>query len=278
MLLRRLYYLMSPGLRRIARRVFYFPSDISDSIFKTREKLTPPKGMIFTGRGDFISQGNIIQSFIIRLCNLQPDSHVLDIGCGIGRIARPMANFLNSEGSYDGFDVVLDGITWCKKAYKDYPNFRFKHIPLQNDLYNLSTRNKASALRFPYPSNQFDLVVLTSVFTHMQEPEVRQYLLEIGRVLQKGKYCFCTFFIITPESDNFLKKSREPFFKYRYDSYFLHDNRVRDANIAYKYGVIEEMLRTSGLLIKSFHPGWWAGLKKDECLNFQDVLIITSLN
>ena len=220
----------------------------------------------------------MIHASIMKLCDLKKDAHVLDVGSGIGRVARPMANFLNSQGSYEGFDIVKEGISWCTKAYKDYANFRFQYIPLLNDLYNLSAPNNASTFRFPYPSERFDLVVLTSVFTHMQQAEVQQYLKEIGRVLKKGAYCYCTFFIITGESDNFLKQSTEPFFKYRFQNYFLHDQRVKDANIAYKYEIIEEMLSVSGLEIKSFHPGWWAGLNKEECENFQDVLIITTQN
>jgi len=275
MILRKLYYLLNPGLRRIVRRIFYFPSDALSYIFSGRDKLVPPKGMIFTGSGDFVEQGDMIFSAIRRLCDLQPNAHVLDIGCGIGRIARPMAYFLGATGTYDGFDIVKEGIEWCKKTYLHFPNFKFSHVSLQNDLYNLSNHNKASDFSFPYPSGQFDLVVLTSVFTHMQEPDVRQYLREIGRVLKNDKYCFCTFFSITPDSDKFLKNSKEPFFKYRYENFFLHDKRVKDANIAYKFEIIEKMLTSSGLKIKSFHPGWWAGLKKTECINFQDVMIIT---
>jgi ubiquinone/menaquinone biosynthesis C-methylase UbiE len=277
MILRKLYYLLSPGLRRTVRRIIFFPSDTLNRIFLVKDKLVPPKGMIFTGSGDFVGQGYILQKAITELCELQPDSHVLDIGCGIGRVARPMAGFLNENGSYNGFDIVKDGIDWCSVAYKDFSNFHFQHIPLQNDLYNLSTQEKASSLHFPYQSAKFDLVVLTSVFTHMQESDVLNYLKEIGRVLKKDKYCFCTFFIITKESDVFLQKSKEPFFKYRYENYFLHDSRVKDANIAYKYDVIEDMIGLSGLKIKSFHPGWWAGLKKEDCVNFQDVIILTTL-
>jgi SAM-dependent methyltransferase len=274
MLLRKLYYFLGPGLRRKVRRFIYFPSDTLRTVFSGRDKLTPPKGMIFTGSGGFVEQGDLLHSAITRLCDLQPDAHVLDIGCGIGRIARPMAYFLGTQGTYDGFDIVKEGIDWCKVAYKEYPHFRFQHIPLQNDLYNLSTKNKASSFTFPYPSGQFDLIVLTSVFTHMQEPDVQQYLKEISRVLKKDKHCFCTFFAITPKSEAFLENSKEPFFKYRFENFFLHDNRVKDANIAYKYAAIENMLTFAGLKIKSFHPGWWAGLNKEDCVNFQDVMII----
>lgn len=139
----------------------------------------------------------------------------------------------------------------------------------------MSTNAEPAAFTFPYQNEFFDLVISISVFTHMQEAGVKRYMSEIFRVLQPGRDCFCTFFLITPESDTYLKKSKHPFFKYRYANFFLHDARVKDANIAYKYEVIEEMITLSNLTIKSFHPGWWAGKAKEDSLDYQDVLIIT---
>lgn len=200
---------------------------------------------------------------------------MLDIGCGIGRIARPLTTYLDKEGAYFGFDVVPLGIKWCQRKYKAFSNFRFQYIPLKNDLYNLSTNAEPATFTFPYPNESFDLVVSISVFTHMQEAGVKRYISEIYRVLKPGRYCFCTFFLITPESDKYLRESKNPFFNYRYANFFLHDARVKDANIAYRYEVIEEMITASNLAIKSFHPGWWAGKAKEESLDYQDILIIT---
>lgn len=276
MIFRKLYYLLSPGLRRLARRIFFMPADLTNRIIYGRDKLVPPRGMIFTGGGDYVALGDMMLSSIVQLCNVSTNARVLDIGCGIGRLSRPLSSYLSRKGSYEGFDIVKEGIDWCKKAYVDFPNFRFTHIPLQNDLYNLSSREKAAGITFPYETAGFDLVILTSVFTHMQKEDVQQYLREIGRVLKKGGSCFCTFFVITAESDSFLVKSKNPFFPYRYDDFYLHDNRVKNANIAYKSEVLEEMINKSGLVIKSFHPGWWAGLKKENCVNFQDVMILTT--
>ena len=199
---------------------------------------------------------------------------MLDIGCGIGRVARPLTTYLNKEGAYIGFDVVPSGIKWCQRNYTAFPNFHFHYIPLKNDLYNLSTDAEPATFTFPYRNESFDLVVSVSVFTHMQQAGVKRYMSEIFRVLKPGRYCFCTFFLITPESDRYLKESKHPFFSYRYADFFLHDASVKDANIAYRYEVIEKMITASKLTIKSFHPGWWAGKAKAGSLDYQDVLII----
>ena len=52
---------------------------------------------------------------------------VLDIGCGVGRIAIPLTGYLGGGGQYDGFDVVPGGIAWCEKNISiPFPHFRFE--------------------------------------------------------------------------------------------------------------------------------------------------------
>lgn len=252
----------------------YFPADLIDTAFNKRPPLVPPKGKIFTGQGNFVADGDKMLKNIISTCGLKPHHNILDIGCGIGRIARPLTEFLCDEGSYNGFDVVLDGIKWCKKHYKKYPNFRFTYIPLTNDLYNLNSKLKADEFVFPYDNKSFDLAILTSVFTHMQPEEVKNYLLEISRVLKPEGHCFTTFFVIDQHSESYLDKSSEPFFPYRYNDYFLHDKRVKNANIAYRLSHIKEMTESAGLSVKQFNQGWWAGRNPDVCMNFQDVIVL----
>ncbi len=273
MFLRKLYYFLTPGLRRLVRRIYYFPTDLLNVFFRRRPALVPPQGRIFTGQGDFVAIGDNFLNEFIETCQLKPDYHVLDVGCGLGRMARPLVFYLDQKGKYDGFDIVKDGVSWCKKHYAAYENFSFTHVSLDNDLYHLGSGHDATSFNFPYRDNDYDLVVLISVFTHMQSAEVQQYLHEIQRVLKPGGRCFATFFLLTPSSDEQRQQPAIPFHKHDNEGVYLHDRRVKNANVGYSYELVEKMAKTASLSIEQFHQGWWSGHPKESCKDFQDILV-----
>ena len=269
MFLRKLFYSLSPLQRRLARRLWYLPRDL----FSSHKDLVPPKGMIFTGAGDFVAIGDKMADKIIAECKLQPNDYVLDAGCGIGRIARPLTKFISNKGAYFGFDVVPEGVAWCQKNYRQFPHFHFTHVSVANDLYNTNAQVKDWQFRFPYDDAYFSTVIAISVFTHMQIQGVENYLHEVSRVLRRGKCCFSTFFIVTDER----ALNANSFFKYRFDYYYLHDKYVKDANVAYPYGTLERMITNSGLKIAAYFPGWWNDGHAGSNFDFQDILILEKL-
>ena len=76
-----------------------------------------------------------------------------------------------------------EAIEWCQREVTSrYPNFRFTHVDVFNAAYNPSGALRASEFSFPYRAEQFDLVFLYSVFTHLLPEALEHYLSEIGRV------------------------------------------------------------------------------------------------
>jgi ubiquinone/menaquinone biosynthesis C-methylase UbiE len=276
MQIRKFYYSLNPTLRLLARRILYFPFDLLVSMSRKRPKLVPPTGLIFTGAGDFKAIGDKLFKKIKEECDLTPDARVLDVGCGIGRLARPFSAYLNDSGVYHGFDVVSTGIKWCKKHYRNFKNFHFHHVSVKNDLYNLNADKNAVDFSFPFESNHFDAVIVISVFTHMQENDVKRYLSEISRVIQNGKYCFCTFFLVTPEREqNIQSRHGGLSFDYKFENYYLHDYRIPDANVAFKFDALKKMLHDTGLTIVKHLPGWWFDEQtRANSFDFQDVLVL----
>ena len=271
--LRFLYYKLNPHQRVLIRRLLFLPEDVWDAIRGSRPPLTPPKGMIFVGRGNFVEVGNQLLSIIKSTCLLQPEHHVLDVGCGIGRMARPLAYFINGLGSYTGFDVVEDGIAWCRKNYRAFPNFRFDHIPLYNDLYNRSADQVPETFSFPYPDYNFDLVILTSVFTHMLPAAFERYVSEIKRVLKPGGYCFVTAYMVSEEVKKNLPDRVSEFFPFKEGEAYFHSKAVPGANVGYQREYFFGVFQQAGLINRAFLKGWWSGRPKIQDNIFQDVLV-----
>lgn len=273
--LRKLYYQLSPENRLRARRLYFLPVDLWEQMTGKRPPLSPARGMIFVGSGDFALQGRLLLEQLVRLGQLQPHEQVLDVGSGIGRVAVPLTAYLNQQGSYEGFDIVKSGVAWCNRHIAaKYPNFRFLHIDLKNDLYNLSTQQEAKAFIFPYDDERFDLVFLFSVFTHMMPEDVAQYLKQIARVLKPGGRCLATFFVLNDASKEGMMQYDGLKFVHNYGNYAHIDPEVKEANIAFEEDWLMQAIAAAGLEVAGNWPGYWSGRDKQACEGFQDTLLL----
>ncbi len=273
--LRSTYYALPPVVRRVSRRVWYLPVDLKESVSGARDSMVPPKGKIFIGSGDFVKAGESIKDQLVELGGLQPNHRVLDVGCGMGRVAVPLTQYLGEKGSYEGFDIVKSAIKWCsQKIQSKHANFGFTHIDLKNDLYNLKTDREAKDFVFPYADNEFDLVFLTSVFTHMVLADVENYLEQIHRVLKPGGLCFATFFLMNEEAETLMKSSGKFMFSTALDHHYLFHAKVKEANVAYEEKhLVEELIGSRGFAMDQIQYGFWPGRPKTELGNFQDICI-----
>lgn len=275
-MLRKVYYSLPPNARFWARRLYYYPTDLLDYYSGKRDRLTPPKGMIYTGSGDFKAQGKKILNNIIQLTDLKAHHRILDIGSGIGRLAVPLTQFLSTAGSYEGFDVVKTGVDWCNSRIKpEHPNFNFKYIDLKNDLYKQDGA-EAKSLSFPYPDNSFDRIALISVFTHMIPEEVAHYLSEISRVLKSGGRCFATFFLYDTDTADFRNPNFQ--FPHLFENHALMDKQVQSANVAFDQSYLRQQIESRQMKWSTYHEGYWnLGIPKETAYDFQDIVIIEKI-
>ncbi len=271
---RRLYYSLSPKLRLYVRRMYYLPGDVLHKLFR-RKSIVPPKGLIFTGSGDYLAVGNKFLEYFIQYAGLMPHHRVLDVGCGIGRMAVPLTGYLHPEAQYGGFDIVRQGIRWCQKNITvAYPNFHFKYVDVTNDLYRLSGRD-ARQFSFPYTNSEYDVALVISVFTHMVHKEVENYLVEIHRTLHQHGVLFATFFILNDISRSKMKE-RSFRFDYADENCYLMDPEVKSANVAYDESIIEDLIYRTGFTIRHRLYGTWSG-RSESTLDFQDILVLEKL-
>lgn len=253
--------------------------DIYDNILGKNKDLVPPRSLIFIGDGDFEKIGKEFLSYFINLGHLKPTEKVLDVGCGIGRMAVPLTKYLSGEGEYYGFDIVQKGIGWCSdNVSKLYPNFHFQVADIYNEMYNPKGKYKSSEYKFQYEKNYFDFVFLTSVFTHMFSDDVENYLSEISGVMKKGARCLITFFLINNESFQLIntgKSSQNFIFKVDENSFSTSKN-IKESAIAYKESYIRNIYDKNGLsIIDSIYYGSWCS--RNDYKSYQDIVIAMKL-
>ncbi len=240
--------------------------------------MIPPRSMIFIGDGDFENIGQEFKSYFIELAHLQPSDRVLDVGCGIGRMAIPLTTYLSKEGEYWGFDIVKKGIEWCQNRISPkFSNFHFQHSDLFNKLYNPNGKVQARNFQFPFDDESFDFVFLTSVFTHMFPLDLENYLSEISRVLKPEGKCLITFFILNEESENLVRSGSSTLkFLYKIEGCMTIDENVPEAAIAYREEFVLGLFKKYGLKIaQPIHYGSWC--KRDTFLTYQDLIIATKI-
>ena len=264
-------------IRSALRNFVYFVMDFVDLLLGRRDMLTPPRRLaLLAGGGDSQKIGEEFLRYFIELGSLKPNEKVLDIGSSIGRMAVPLTKYLDECGSYEGFDIVKEGVDWCKREIsRRYPNFHFQLAEVFNKNYNPEGKYNAAEYTFPYKSNSFDFVFLTSVFTHMLPQEMENYISEIARVLRKEGRCLITFFLLNKESLKLIETKKSTLdLKYVFDEYRTIDKNTPEAAIAYEEQFIRGLYGKHGLNIKEpVYYGSWSGRK--DFLSYQDIIIVT---
>jgi len=268
-----LNYLLPDSSRLLARRIYFLPIDAYEYITGKRPKGIPPRGKILISQSDYVKQGEKFLSYFQELAGLKPEHAVLDVGCGTGIMALPFTRFLSKSGSYDGFDSVKSGISWCNKRIStEYPNFRFQYIGLHNHHSNTSEKADAGNFIFPYSDEKFDFVFLTSVFTHMMPKEVEHYISEISRVIKSGSTCLMSFFIVNCESEDLMiKQPTHMNFPINKGYFRLNTTQVGTTNVAYDEEWLLEQLENAGLKMETIKYGQWCG--RSIFFDYQDLLV-----
>src|SRR6478672_3358237 len=94
--------------------------------FSVRKRVPPPDPTLHkVGKEDGGRRG-VKQLDLLRMFGLNRDSHVLEIGCGVGRLAYELSDQLGPSGAYVGFDISKTAIDWLNEHYAPrLPNFSF---------------------------------------------------------------------------------------------------------------------------------------------------------
>lgn len=229
----------------------------------------PPPDSIFVGDGDYRAIGAEFLGHFVRIGRLQAHERVFDIGCGIGRMAVPLTQYLDPErGSYDGVDPVMDGILWCAQTITPaYPRFRFQRLDIAHPLYNPQGSLPGNEVRFGFPNQSFDFITMTSVATHLPPDELVVYLNEAARLLAPGGRLFLTAFALDGQSTG---QERLKFRRWGEGPgwYAIEEAPLAAAGI--DAGFLLEHATQAGLAVERLDPGHWRG---HSAAHYQDLLV-----
>ncbi len=232
----------------------------------------PPEIINFAGHKSFKEVGDLTVSLMQDHAALKPQDRVLDIGCSIGRIALALHRHFGDDVAYSGFDIVPYGISWAQKHFaKLGADYHFSHADIYNSFYNPRGRILPQDFQFPYEENSFDVSVATSVYTHMQKPDIANYLTQTARVTAKGGHLYATCFGLDAASHALIDAKRSHFsFQYEGDGTRIESQSEPDMAVAIDLDWVFAHLATCGAREVNLLPGYWRG---ETGLDFQDIII-----
>ena len=153
-------------------------------------------GAHFRDDGAFVESGRRDVGKLREAFGLGPTSTILDIGCGVGRLPIGLLAEFGEISGYVGADVNRSSVAWCARHLEaNHRGVRFSHLDAANARYNKRGQPIDDSFQLPWDEDDFDVIFLYSVFSHMQDGDVRAYLKEFRRLLRPGGGVFLTAFV-----------------------------------------------------------------------------------
>lgn len=204
-----------------------------------------------------------------------PDSSILDLGCGCGRMALPFLGLLG-EGRYHGLDVWAEGIAWCRKHITARnAGFRFTHIEADDNYYFDERTDRPNHFTLPDTAeHSVDFAFAVSVFTHLNRSDSEAYLGEFRRTLRPGGRAYLTAFIIDDEFFRYVEETGNHTAVKEAGDGFYEAYSKQHYLCGYTLPRWAAMVEGAGLRVLSYDPGSWA--RKTGALRYQDTFVVES--
>ena len=249
--------------------------------FEFRGFQVPIHLALLTGSGpdDFKTISDWHQDLLRAHIDLKSSDNVVEIGCGIGRDAIPLASVITS-GSYIGTDIIGESIDWCTNNITPRnPRLKFVHFDVSDGLHNRTGSMANNQVVLPAADNSIDKIFLFSVFTHMMKDDIRHYLREIYRILRPDGLVYATTFIYDDEILASARRTNLTPFDLRFEHEHGEGCRINSLEaplgaVAYTKEMWDEMISGTGLVYASDTlTGAWSGFYSNP-QEGQDVMLL----
>jgi SAM-dependent methyltransferase len=255
--------------------------DIFQSMQTEKIGETPLSDVV--GGGDPFVIARDLVGLIAAQADLRPTDHVLDIGCGCGRLATALSQHLGATGSYIGVDIIPKLIAFARaRIGSRFPNFRFFCLDRANSKYEsfraaevATDPGVAPSIPAVVQEASIDLCIATSLFTHLDAATADEYLGYIARALKPDGRAFLTFFLLDDATRAMMAHGR-PVFRFPHASAHAGvtlENPDSPGDVAaFESGLLATLLEKHGLYIDRLLNGSWAD--RGGAAAFQDVTIL----
>lgn len=254
---------------------FYDVDLIADITAANKFIPMPPKDRIFTGGSDqdFKAIGCDVMRHVVKTTGITPSARILEVGSGIGRVALPLTQFLR-DGTYVGIDVAFDGVSWCRENITPaYPNFSFVHYDVANEFYNPTGQGDVESTRLP--DGQFDVIILSSVFTHLTLSDTKHYLKKFKDALKPGGHVWGTWFMVEDGvSDETLYETTQVPLSAKIDGIFYATPERGTLAVAYPEALLRRLFAENGFTIARQELQTWRSGRQSPGGGIQDVIVL----
>jgi ubiquinone/menaquinone biosynthesis C-methylase UbiE len=187
-----------------------------------------------------------MQRYLLFQYGLTPQSSLVDVGCGSGRLAVVLRDLLGLR--YLGIDVVDDLLQYAAEI-ANRRDWVFK---------------KSINLEIPAVDNSQDMVCAFSVFTHLLHEETYLYLKEIKRVLKPRGRCVFSFL-------DFSVPAHWTVFETNLENV----NQRSVLNQFMDSGAIRAWCQHLGFEVLAIHPGSEPHIQLPDPVQFEDGSVMT---
>jgi len=173
------------------------------------------------------------------------ESTILEIGCGCGRTAEFLRDFKQYDrrfnGHYYGIDIDEEMLTWCRRNFDD-ERFTFIRSSHANKAY-VRDSSSGAAYRIDLPDESVDFIYSHSLFSHLLEAELRNYMEEGYRLLCPGRAMNMSVFCVDyPPPTHGARHT----FRHRIDNAMVESLAVPEAAVAYREDFLMRMAKEIG--------------------------------